>query len=544
MKEIRYYQQEAIDAVDAALQDGIKENMLVMATGTGKTFTACQVVNKFNHCLWITHTEELIDQSAKALLQSEFKGSQDRLTAFMKKYVGVVEFLDGVDNIIASGPLFGHEYYEEAKEVKSLIGVIKRERMDTAPKIIVASIQTIWRRLDKINADIFDIIVIDECHMAMAKTWAMVIEHFKYKLLLGLTATPYRSDGMSLGNIFTKIVYDYDILTAINDGFLCELDAIRCKTAINLDSVRTTAGELNQADLRIVDCEPRNKFIVEQYLKYAKGRQAIVFCVDVQHSIHVAEAFALQGISVSFVVGDVKLCPDRKARISLFKSGDIDVLSNCMVLTAGFDHPEVACIIMACPTKSLTKFVQCIGRGTRLKRELKDCKIIDIVDATTRHRLVNTHSLDEGKRIEDRIFMTKERKKSLIEDREERKRKIDSEKLSNKDKKINLFDIPKVKVISSAKMKEPATDKQLAWIARLGYDILDTVYTKQMCSDIIGNQPASSAQIGKLKSEGYIIPIGVTFAEAQAAFAEIDERNGVEPTWKAKLKGSPIQDVQ
>jgi superfamily II DNA or RNA helicase len=534
--QVRYYQTEAQDAVFAAMKRGVTDQMLVMATGTGKTYTASQITKKFKRCLWLTHSEELITQSATALLFSEYTEDKTKLWDVMKQYKGFIEFLDAIDSMCDS-PLLAYDSILSTidyRQVKKLVGVIKQERMDTEPKIIVASIQTLWRRLSKIDAKLFDIIVVDECHMAAAATWEKAIKHFTYKLLLGLTATPHRADGMPLGNIFDEIVYEYPILKAIEDGFLCELDAIGVKTDVNLDKVRTVAGEFNKEDLKIVNNPIRNQLIVDKYIEYAEGRQAIVFCVDVQHAIDVFDKFQEKGISSSFVVGDKIICPDRKDRIHKFKSGDIAVMTNCMVLTTGFDHPEVACIIMACPTKSLTKFIQCIGRGTRLKKDFKDCKILDMVDVTSKHRLVNTWSLDEDKPLEEKVFMPKELKLKLIGEREARKTKLDA--LKAKEGRIDLFRIPKVYVSDSERMKEPATEAQLKWIKAEGYDVENIEYTKGMCSKIISGLPATDAQIYKLIKEGYDVPVGLTKGEAQAAFNEIDERAGRIPKWKQKTE--------
>ena len=178
--------------------------------------------------------------------------------------------------------------------------------------------------------------------MTMARTWQKAFNHFNTDLKLGLTATPWRADGMPLGDLFDKIVYQYNIQDGIKEKFLCELDAYRIRTQLSIDCVKTTAGELNIKDLRIIDCEPRNSLIVDKYLEYAEERPTIVFCVDVEHAINLSRAFNEKGVSSSFVVGDKKLCPDRKERIEKFKSGETKVMCNVMVLTHGFDYPELS----------------------------------------------------------------------------------------------------------------------------------------------------------------------------------------------------------
>jgi len=488
--ELRHYQQEAIDIILEKNRNGIKSMLMVFATGLGKTFTAKQIISHFNRCLWITHTEELIEQSANVL--------GDELS----------------------------------------IGIIKQERIEIDRSIVVASIQTLHRRLDKISPDHFDCIIIDEAHMAMASTWTKTATYFKPNLLLGLTATPKRMDGMSLGNLFDEIAIEKDIRFGIQNKFLCEIDAKRIKTQINLDTVRTTAGELNQKDLRLVDNPRRNELIVQKWVEYAAGRQTLIFCVDVEHAQNLSNCFQRAGISASFLVANESICPDRKARISLFKTKEINIMCNVMILTAGFDYPDVSCIIMARPTKSLTLYMQMIGRGTRLKSDDSNCIVLDIVDSTNRHSLINTWSLDESKEIEEKVFVTTENRDKLIEAREKRKAEILHE--IKTDESVNLLKLPKVIVYQGGKNREPATEKQLAWLQREGYDIVNNTFTKGQCSEIINNFAANSGQIWFLKKNGYDISKGVTMGEYQKAKIEIEDRlniSNIEQKYRTRFSG-------
>jgi len=299
-KQLRPYQQEAIDAILLAMNQGCDKQMLVLATGLGKTLCATFLADRdeFSKTLWLTHTEELIDQSAGVL----------------------------------------------ATTGKS-VGIIKQKRMEIDNPIVVASVQTIHRRLDQLDPYMFDLIIIDECDLSMAVSWVKILDHFKPKLRLGMTATPFRADGSDLYYLFDKITYEKDILSGINDGFLCDIRAKRIRTDLGLDKVRTMAGDFNKKELgEIVDCSARNNLIVDSYFQYAMGRQAIAFCVDVKHAMNLCTVMQRRGIRAEFVVGDKELCPDRSERIARFKSGETKILTNVMVLTTGFDHPDVGCI--------------------------------------------------------------------------------------------------------------------------------------------------------------------------------------------------------
>jgi len=291
----------------------------------------------------------------------------------------------------------------------------------------------------------------------------------------------------------------------------------------------------------------RNELIVERYIKYCSGKQFIAFCVDVQHAMDLTEAFKNQGINTEFVVGDKELTTDRRGILSRFKQRELTGVSNVMILTAGFDHPNTGAILMCCPTKSLTKFLQQIGRGTRLKDEAyvaqfgQKVTVLDFIDVTSKHRLINTYTLDEGKEIEQRIFVTAEKKDKLIQARIERTFKANQQQ---KDVKIDLLKLPKVKMSDSIRMQEPATEKQLAFIKSLNYDIENINYTKAMCSEIISSMPAKEWQIKQLASAGYDVSKGVSYSEYQMAIKDIHERDAKANTERLKKeKKFPFKDL-
>ena len=257
IKQLRPYQQDALLAINSRLQNGIAKQIVVLPTGAGKTFLAVKTLAPFKKILWLTHTEELLEQSGAAFLHEIFPNYN--IQKRIDDAGGLLDYIKSVkkENLLAD-PI--------DQEIASKIGIIKAETFYINAEIVLASLQTIHRRLDKISPDTFDAVVVDECHLSSAKTYVKSINYFQPKLLCGLTATPHRADGASLGDIYDEIVYQYRLFDAINDGYLCEIDAIACRTDISLDNVRTTAGELNQSDLRqTVNTPERNKFIVECY---------------------------------------------------------------------------------------------------------------------------------------------------------------------------------------------------------------------------------------------------------------------------------------
>jgi superfamily II DNA or RNA helicase len=535
-KEPRPYQDNAVMAIHNGLDAGISKQLIVMATGLGKTFTAIKAVNEIlangGRMLWCTHTAELLEQSGAAMLEELFP--EVNIKGLLAEHGGLIKCFKAIRK---SPDLFE----EKDLEILSKIGIVKAENFDIDCEIVLASAQTLWRRLDQIPADTFNIIVVDECHLFGARTFLRSLEHFEPELLLGLTATPYRKDGMPLGNIFDKVVFKYGLKDAIRDGYLVELDAIQCRTNLSLDSVNNVAGELNQGQLtQIVDTPQRNRLIVEKYQQYAEGQQNIVYCVDVNHAINVKDAFLEAGYSCECIVGDENVTSDRGGAIERFKSGQTQIVTNCMILTVGFDHPPLSCITMACPTKSLTKYIQSIGRGTRaLSGVLKPgmekeerlyairnsdkphCTILDIVDNSSKHNLMNAFTLDKTNLPLEKIFMTKKKR----EEAEGERLAIEMEAIRFEDKKVELFKLPPTVYYDySPKMKEPATEKQLKWIKKLGFPVKDIIYTKGMASRIISDSPAWRSDLTELMNIGYDISSGVTKGEYEQAIKEHQNR--------------------
>lgn len=548
MRKLRDYQSEGHAAVFAALDRGVTNQLFVLATGMGKTFTASQIMDRFKRTLWITHAEELINQSALSIMRD--RGLE------LEKHRNILHFLDDKETqgVFAS---------DEFRTIRAEMGVIKQHRFDVSARVVVASVQTLVRRLHKIDPRQFDCVIADEAHLSCSPTWTKVLHHFKPRLRLGLTATPRRADGISLANHFDEIVFERDIKFAVDNGYLVELDAVRIKTEIDIDKIRTTGGDMNQADMEaLLDTPARNNLIADSFLKYSPNARALGFCIDMQHAINLCRTFNEKGIKADFVVADTELCPDREERILRFKRAETQVLFNVMILTMGFDVPAVDCIIMARPTKSLTLYLQAIGRGTRplsgvidghdnpqdriaaIGASLKPkCMIMDIVDATNRHSLINSWTLDKGKDPKDKVFITRAKRADL--EKQRLNRAMDFTR--TQDERVNLMAIPKWSVNNSHKMQEAATEKQLELLKRKGLWQEGVEYTKRDCSEVYMMSPASEAQIWRLAKEGYDVSKGITIGDAEAAFKEINEREqrrALTQDRSAILGKSPIKGIR
>lgn len=414
------------------------------------------------------------------------------------------------------------------------VGVIKGERFGVERKIVVASVQTLHNRLDRMRTDMFDLLIVDEFHHYVSPSFIKPLRHFEPRLLTGWTATPKRLDGLSLSNIADKIVFEYGIEDGIKDGYLAKLDAYQIRTPTDISKVKRTAGDFNQKELvEKVDTDARNELIVSKYKEYSVGEQALVYAVDIQHAIHLRDKFRQHGVICETVVSDTSVCPNRMELVSGFKKGLIQVITNVEILTEGWDYEDIGMILMARPTQSETLYIQCIGRGTRIKSKgyktkfaHDHCTILDFVDNTGKHSLVNAWTIEEGKLIEDRMFLPEKRKNELLLNKELKERRERTLEVKyGFDRRINILRLPKVKIWESNKMLEPATEKQIKWLRDVGIWQPEIEYTKKQASELISNLPAEKWQVRFLAQHRYDISHGATIGQFQKVKKMLEERD-------------------
>ncbi|MCK4777560.1 MAG: DEAD/DEAH box helicase, partial [Actinomycetia bacterium] len=350
---LRDYQREALEAIWNSYKSGIRRQLISLPTGCGKTVIFSFLPRYFKmkkKMLVLAHREELLFQAK--------------------------------DKIVAIN-----------KELKLNVGIEKAVmETDYDDDIIIASVQTIGRgneRIKKFNPDDFSIIVVDEAHHAVAPTYKAILKHFGIfdkdtdKLLLGFTATPKRGDGIGLEEIFEDITYSQSITHMIEANYLANIIGYRVNTKVNLEGVKVRMGDFVIGDLsRKVNVEERNALIIKSYLKLAKNRKTVVFCTNVAHAKQVALIFNKHKIKAVPVWGNMP-SKNRAAVLKKFKNDKIDVITNCNLLTEGFDEPGIDCIIMARPTKSQLLYTQMIGRGTRPFPNKENLMVIDISDNST-----------------------------------------------------------------------------------------------------------------------------------------------------------------
>jgi len=244
----------------------------------------------------------------------------------------------------------------------------------------LASIDTLRARAmgEKTQIDMpdADIVIVDEAHHVGSKTYERIFEHYKDSVIIGVTATPARGDGKGLGNYFEVLIIGPTVRYLMDMGYLAEASYM-VPNIPNLKDIKIRRGDYVESEL--ADVMNNAKLvgnIVDHWVKYGESRQTILFAVNVAHSRAMAEKFNALGIPAAHIDGRTPL-KERDLILEQYTAGKFKVLCNCQVFTEGTDMPDVACIVMAAPTKSLIKYLQMGGRGLRPKWDGGDCLIMD-----------------------------------------------------------------------------------------------------------------------------------------------------------------------
>lgn len=361
--QLRDYQIKALDSVLEEYDAGYRQQILSLPTGSGKNLILSALCDRIKSrlpgkVLILSHTEELIDQTLNTL----------------------------------------RDMYPNLKIDKEMAAC---KADPSTADIIVASVASLGRkgtsRVNKYNWAEWQTLIIDELHHSLGSQYRNVIDCVgvmapdSNKLLVGLTATTNRSDGRSLAEIYKKISYVYGLRTAIEDGWLVDIRGYRVSTAASLDSVDSSNGDFNVSELSsAINTPERNKQVIKTWLELGENRPTVAFTASIAHAQALAGAFKAEGVLAEAVWGDD---PDRTQKLIDHKAGKIKVLTNCNVLTEGYDSPIVSCIILARPTQSELLFIQMTGRGTRLCENKKDLIVIDVCDNTSRHSLMTVPTL-------------------------------------------------------------------------------------------------------------------------------------------------------
>lgn len=356
--ELRPYQLEAKTAIQGEWDKGVQKTLLVLPTGTGKTIVFSKLIKdcvmRNEKVLVLAHRGELLQQAADKLAKSTGLGC-------------AVEKAE--DSCL--GSLFS---------------------------VAVGSVQSLMRpkRLEKFDPDHFDTIIVDEAHHAIADSYQRVLDHFSDAKVLGVTATPDRGDMRNLGQYFESLAYEYTLPAAIKDGYLCPIEAQTIPLKLDLTGVGVQAGDFKTADLGNA-LDPYLYQIADEMAKVCRDRKTVVFLPLIKTSQKFRDILYDRGFSVAEVNGESK---DRAEVLRDFDEGRYDVLCNSMLLTEGWDQPDVDCIVVLRPTKIRSLYAQMVGRGTRPFEGKENLLLLDFLWHTDRHELCHpAHLIAENDEV-------------------------------------------------------------------------------------------------------------------------------------------------
>lgn len=364
MITLREYQRTAVAELRQSVAAGHRRLLLVAPTGSGKTVIGAHVIeraaDKGSRILFLAHRRELVHQCGNKL--HDF----------------------GCDHgIIMAGEFLQYEY-----------------------EVQVASIDTL--RVRAMNANRIplpkaDIIFIDEAHRSLAPTYRKLIDAYPNAVVIGMTATPVRSDGKGLGHIYHDMIQCPSVAELTEMGHLVPV-RYWAPTIPDLTGVKVRMGDYVEKDLQ--EALDKRQLVGDIYTNWARiaaNDKTIIFASGVQHSMHIAEEFRRHGVRAAHIDGDTDRS-ERDKMLDELRRGEIQVISNCMVLTEGFDEPQLGCNILARPTKNVGLYLQMAGRTLRPAEGKDHCKLIDHSGNVYEHGFVTDRRdwhLTEGKALSD-----------------------------------------------------------------------------------------------------------------------------------------------
>lgn len=406
--QLRAYQEAALEAVHDAEARGVRRQMIVAATGLGKTviFTAlAQQRADRGRTLILAHRDELVTQAVAKV----------------------------------------REVWPDVHA-----GIVKADQDAVDAQVVVASVQTLARgtRLRRLLQSTrgtdtlhgaaggpFGLVVVDEAHHTAADTYQRILKALRAgesagpcgcggelvpesdgdegggchlvecpvcdgsgqlpdgPLLVGVTATPQRGDGQALDGTFTEVVFTRTMQWGIQQGYLSDLRGIRLRVDMNMAGLKISRGDYDQGQAgALLEQAGAPALIAEQWKIHAPDRRTLVFTPTVAVAQQVADEFQARGVRAGWVSGETDQ-DERRRILRAYSTGELQVLANCAVLTEGYDEPRTDCVVVARPTRSQALYVQMVGRGTRRHPEKADCLVLDVVGATAEHSLVTIPSL-------------------------------------------------------------------------------------------------------------------------------------------------------
>jgi superfamily II DNA or RNA helicase len=346
--KLRPYQAEAIAAAKRAYDGGLRSALITLPTGAGKTVVFASIARDFlpERTLILAHREELLMQ-AKA------------------KISAIAGVMPGLEK--------------------------GRKKSSVEQSVVVASVQSLMRGR-VIPGKRFGLCVIDEAHHAAAPSYRKVLKRLRPRRILGVTATPFRTDQQQLSKVFQSNVYTKTLLDLIEEGYLTDIRVRTLPIAVDLSRVRIEQGDYRDDDLGHA-LEPAMDKLADIVTREFRHRKLVAFCPLRETSKQWTEALRRRKLPAAHIDGE---SADRTKILDAFARNEIRFLSNASLLTEGYDEPSIDTVLILRPTKSRILFSQMIGRGTRLSPGKDHLLVIDPLFQAERNNPITVANLVAG----------------------------------------------------------------------------------------------------------------------------------------------------
>ena len=489
MTELRPYQEAAREAIEKEWDEGHKRTLLVLPTGTGKTVVFSKVaedqVRSGNRVRILAHRGELLDQAADKMF---------RMTG-----------------------------------LKSSIEKADKTALGTWNRVTVGSVQSLQRenRLDRFDPNYYGTIIIDEAHHAITDGYRRIIDYFQDANVLGVTATPDRGDQRKLGEVFESLAYEYSIVQAIRDGYLCKIIAQVIPLQLDMTSLKTQAGDYTPGSIDTA-LDPYLDQIAEEMKKYCLDRKTVVFLPLIATSKKFQGILNSKGFRAAEVNGQSE---DREQVLKDFAAGKYNVICNSMLLTEGWDCPDVDCIVCLRPTKVRSLYCQMVGRGTRICKGKDNLLILDFLWMTEKHELCRPADIIcTSKEVSEKMTKNLEEEAGQEFDIEEAEEKAESDVLREREEalaaQLEAMKKRKRKLVDPLQFEMsiqaedlasyepslgwemgPASEKQIAALERYG------IFPDEI--DCAGKAALILDKLAKRRMEGLATPKQIRFLESR-----------------------------
>jgi len=364
MLALRPYQQECSSSIKNLYKEGYRRILVVLPTASGKTviFSKLAMEAKGSVLILVNRTE-LLHQA-----------------------------LDKLQMI--------------SPEVKDEVGLLSGDHKQFDKRILIASVQSASQpeALLKLQNRSWSLVIYDEAHHAVTPQSKVLLSALGFgngtqtkSLLVGFTATAFRTDGVSLGQLFDKVAYELALSQMVEDGWLCPIKGIKIATNIDLSAIEMHGGDFQAVSLaKVMNSPTFNNLAFDVWNQHAydkegkRWRPTLAFAVDINHAEALKALFVGKGISAQVIHSNIN-AQSRKHMLEGFRSGSTTVLCNVMICTEGVDLPETEIILNLRPTRSKTLFTQMVGRALRLSPLKKEALLLDFSDKE--HTICNLNEL-------------------------------------------------------------------------------------------------------------------------------------------------------